>query len=470
MTKETKERSVSIERKRDHQSKEKKERSISRDRRRNRYHLKERSEERRSRDRSLSRNRRTKDRKSESPEVPRIRSRSKERKSEKCQTDTVNRKEKRRNLSVSSPELTPKVSRNRRSRSKETKKTKSPSEERRLFRKREEKSLSNERFSKKRMDKRESSTPSPRREEIERIKIKPLLDIEEDVNERNRLPKKYSLVPEDSPKDEISTELALKRALALLNSARGGKHVNTVYDVNYHLDKNRRSISPKTKSRRDKSVSLSPKRSSVVCDQKDGHKDKKNQDSKRSATPDKREIWKQSSIANSKTNNNFKKSISPEVVKEKPKSRNTDRYAKSKKPLPVVRLRASSSEGEISGKESDKEEDVDDDKDMRMLRLLKSGLAAKAKETLERKKEKPPSPKPIVKRHIEPDLFDIKILPLKNDKEKLTKSSDNDEFDIGRLPSTSKSRSRSKSVTSKTRKSKSKSKSRSRSSSRSSAR
>nr|CAH7721526.1 unnamed protein product [Callosobruchus chinensis] len=100
-----------------------------------------------------------------------------------------------------------------------------------------------------------------------------------------------------------------------------------------------------------------------------------------------------------------------------------------------------------------------------MLRLLKSGLAAKAKETLERKKERPPlerqqSAAPLVaalqchqptgKKHIEPDLFDIRVLPLKQDGVMLVRTgetamigplnADKDAFDIAAAATKARSR------------------------------
>lgn len=56
---------------------------------------------------------------------------------------------------------------------------------------------------------------------------------------------------------------------------------------------------------------------------------------------------------------------------------------KNKPPMPVVRLR-SSSEGE-SSEDDCNNIDEEREKELRMLRLLKSGLAAKAKESLEKK-------------------------------------------------------------------------------------
>ncbi|VEN36266.1 unnamed protein product, partial [Callosobruchus maculatus] len=133
----------------------------------------------------------------------------------------------------------------------------------------------------------------------------------------------------------------------------------------------------------------------------------------------------------------------PHVKKQEQHSRKNsdksfDAKRKQRQLQPVVKLRASSSEAEREddavAKDGTDFEDVGrpqvDDKELRMLRLLKSGLAAKAKETLERKKERPAFERqqsaaplvaalqcqqPAAKKHIEPDLFDIRVLPLKQD-------------------------------------------------------
>lgn len=104
------------------------------------------------------------------------------------------------------------------------------------------------------------------------------------------------------------------------------------------------------------------------------------------------------------------------------------------KPQPVVRLR-SSSEDERSDSDNDKV-DEEKERELRMLRLLKSGLAAKAKEALEKKsreqrdsktpeipnvlkklKDRSGSPKHQDKNQIEPDVFDIRIMPINKDNE-----------------------------------------------------
>lgn len=152
---------------------------------------------------------------------------------------------------------------------------------------------------------------------------------------------------------------------------------------------------------------------------------------------------------------------------EQPKRRETKvkgNEKSSKKALPVVRL-MSSSEDEASDEDITRES-VEEDKEMRMLRLLKSGLAAKAKESLQRKM--PAKNQQIVetqprlssneeviveKKSIEPDVFDIKVLPtvvVRKDKSP-PRPVDKDDFDISntngksRSVSLSKSRSRSKS-------------------------
>lgn len=115
----------------------------------------------------------------------------------------------------------------------------------------------------------------------------------------------------------------------------------------------------------------------------------------------------------------------PEKTKQPDKKKNV-------KPLPVVRLRSSTDE-EQSG--SDNENfDEEREKEQRILRLLKSDLAAKAREALEKKlpkKSRSPSlldilklktekisaPRASEQRAIQPDVFDIKVLPLKKQKD-----------------------------------------------------
>lgn len=146
--------------------------------------------------------------------------------------------------------------------------------------------------------------------------------------------------------------------------------------------------------------------------------------------------------------------------KKKSAERKKERSPRSVKPVPVVRLRSSSDEEQF-GDENEKEEE-EEDKEVRMLRLLKSGLAAKAKESLQRKmpkqtlddvKTKTPSPKYMERKQIDADVFDIKVLPLRRDKSASPKDNalDKDDFNISntngktRSVSSSKSRSRSKS-------------------------
>lgn len=121
--------------------------------------------------------------------------------------------------------------------------------------------------------------------------------------------------------------------------------------------------------------------------------------------------------------------------------------SKNKPPMPVVRLRSSSEDdsSEVDCNNFDEERE----KELRMLRLLKSGLAAKAKESLEKKipKTYADSFTAIVPAanlnaiaskeeslvsysykneekhtHVDPNAFDIKMLPLKRDKSPLTLS------------------------------------------------
>lgn len=159
--------------------------------------------------------------------------------------------------------------------------------------------------------------------------------------------------------------------------------------------------------------------------------------------------------------------------------------------VPVVRLRrASSSENDTPEKEFMQKDDGIDENDKRLLNLLKSGLAAKARDHLERKKTagitpaanitgtvigRPLIPTSVVtvpQQKIQPDDFDIKVLPLKKDDKLSNNKVDKDNFDIvgkknGKGGTRSRSRSKSKDGKTGYRK---KSKSRSRSSSRSSAR
>ncbi|KAF5303480.1 hypothetical protein FQA39_LY09943 [Lamprigera yunnana] len=96
---------------------------------------------------------------------------------------------------------------------------------------------------------------------------------------------------------------------------------------------------------------------------------------------------------------------------------------------PIVRLRSASEDGNSDN--DNENEDEEKEKEMRMLRLLKSGLAAKAKESLEKKVpkkqdklkhdqlEENQSPKIFDHRYaVEPNVFDIKVLPLKIDTDK----------------------------------------------------
>lgn len=262
---------------------------------------------------------------------------------------------------------------------------------------------------------------------------------------RSRTPKKFVASPTNrstSQSNRISEEGKLRdlEELALRNSilAKLGKSI----DESSSSQKNRTDLmSPhRGETKRKDSREKSPVIKEISCRQE----------------PPKRISEEKHRFSKSPKRHNSKSST-PEPIKQK----KTGEKSRNKKPLPVVRLRASSSEGENYASDHEKEE-VFDDKELRILRLLKSDLAAKAKESLERKKEKPPSPKPIVKRNIEPDLFDIKVIPLNADKVPMVVNDSSSK----RAMSTSKSRSRSKSVLSKNRTSKSRSRSSSGSSSR----
>ena len=238
------------------------------------------------------------------------------------------------------------------------------------------------------------------------------------------------------------------------------KKVNTSRDSSVSRDKyTRRSRSPaskpltptKTSSREHPKRSQSPSKSPTIKRNQDEITDKPKR--KESSHDGARKVSKEVKLDVKNYKNTLKvgsdtdsdvvltrKRVleqTPERAKKEMKKTN-EKGVKGKylQQLPVVRLR-SSSEDEASEVEPDKSDD-EKEKELSTLRMLKTGLAVKAKENIERKITKPEvNVKPVslvsggckereivpmkiisTVRQIDPDAFDIKVLPLKKDIEK----------------------------------------------------